>query len=51
MRTIAREAAFQVALKYHSERAVGMLVIYVILVKAEVHAPKYTFYRRLLLVS
>ena len=50
-RTLAREAAFQIALK-HSAKEVGENVrIYVILGKGEVHAAKHTFCTRSLLVS
>ena len=51
MRTIAREAAFQIALKYRSKEAGGDVSTYVILVQEEVRAIKDTSSRRLLLVS
>ena len=51
MRTIAQEAAFQIALKNCFKEVAEKVSIYVILVKGEVHAIKHTFCRRLLLVS
>ena len=54
MGTIAQEAAFQMALSSCSKvggRSGRKVNIYVILVKGEVHAPKHTFCRSLLLVS
>ena len=38
MRTIAQEAAFQIALRNCSKEVGGKVSIYVILVKGEVHA-------------
>ena len=46
MRTVAQEAAFQIALKSHSKETGGMVSIYVILVKGEVHATKHTFLQK-----
>ena len=43
MRTIAQEAAFQIALRYHSKEVGGNVSIYVILVKGEVHATSTHF--------
>ena len=50
MRTIAWEAVFQIALKYHSQEVEGDVRMYVILEKGEAHTTRHTFYRRLLLV-
>ena len=40
MRTLAQEAAFQIALRYPSKEVGGNVGIYGILVKREVHASK-----------
>ena len=48
MRTIAQETAFRIPLKNHSNDIEGKVNIFVIVVKGEVPAARYTFYRRLL---
>ena len=51
MRTVAWEAAFQIALNYCSGEVGGNVSLYVIWVQGEVHAAMHAFYRRLLLVT
>ena len=48
MRTTTWEAAFQIALRYHSKEVGGRAVY---MVKGEVHAAKHTLCSSLLLVS
>ena len=50
MRTAAREAASQIALRDYSKAAVGGKSIYKVLVKGEFNTMKHTFYKRFLLV-